>query len=137
MLVSEEEQKLIIIPSEEHEPESIRWTSDKGNKRPKQLKCPIFFGLLVDMMSWDSTNKYRITGHLKQTANEKILVFDLKRPEIYMRLTSEYNRHTYTGLPYYTQDWHNRFGIAYSNMPQQIRIKQHAEYTVIESPERS
>jgi len=137
ILVSEEEQKLVIIPSEEFEPESIKWSSDKNQYRPRHMKCPIFFGLIMDMTKWDPSCKYKLIGTIMETSNEKVLVFDLSNPQIYMQLSSEFQHHSYTRHPYLTQEWKNRFGITFEDKKNIVLIKQHAEYTVIELPERS
>ena len=52
ILVSSEEKKLIVRPSEESIKDSVRWRSGNGTIKPKQITCKMFFAKVFSLMGW-------------------------------------------------------------------------------------
>lgn len=137
LLISDEDKKIVILPTQSYMPEAIQFTSQVGSKKPRLLKSPIFFFLIMDLMKWEPQGKYKITGSLEIANNEKALVFDLSQAEIYLRIATDLTHYTYSPLPLMAQSWENRFGFRFVDHIQQSNIHRHIEYIVIESAERN
>ena len=137
LLISEEEKKIVLLPTQSYMPEAIKFTFQSGAKKTKILKSPIFFFLVMDLMKWNPLGKYIITGSLEKANSETALVFDLSQAEIYLRVASDLTHYNYSPLPLMAQDWKNRFGFKFEEHTQQSQIQRHVEYIVIESTERN
>lgn len=134
ILINDTEKKLIAIPSQEWEKESIRWCVTDRALKPKRLVSPILFAMIIDMMNWDATYRYRIMGKFFSTEAENVLIFDLNAPEIFKPHTDENGSTRISKTAYYCNDWNNRFGVPFSEI-KQAQINHHPEYTTIELPE--
>lgn len=113
LLVNPKVKKLVIRPSNEDEKGSFRWCIN-GKKTPRQVLCRVFFAMIIELMGWNPTYRYKLLGKMVMSKSEYLYVFDLTEPEIYQRLLRdpETGRVIRQGprRPIYPEEWKNQFG---------------------------
>ena len=129
ILVSSEEKKLIVRPSEESIKDSVRWRSGNGTIKPKQITCKMFFAKVFSLMGWDYGNRYKLLGKLIRSNGELLYVFDLKTPEIFVK--KEVNGVIKNSRnPTYPEDWKDRFGLSVKEHQANLQVNIYNGYAV-------
>ena len=135
ILVSRNEKKLLIKPCDEWEKGSFLWCI-KGIKerRPRTATCRILFAMIMRMMEWNPSYRYKLLGKLIVNKGDYLFVFDLTEPEIYQRLL----RDPETGKvikpgsskPMYPEDWKDQFGLSVEDNRRSLQINIFNGYAV-------
>ncbi len=136
ILVNPDEKKLVVKPCLEEEKDSFRWCN--SIRKPKQIKCTIFFAKIVNLMNWDLNYRYKILGKLIRSEGQLLFVFDLTTPEIYIRRLSNEGREITSRKATYPAEWENQFGVPVSEHQMNLQINifdGYAVYDIRESAE--
>lgn len=141
ILVSRNEKKLAIEPCDESEKGSFMWRSKgKDGRNPRQLSCRVFFAMIMSMMDWNPSYRYKLLGKLIVNKGSYLFVFDLTEPEIYQRLL----RDPVTGnvikpgsnKPMYPEEWKNQFGLPVEENRKSLQINIFNGYAVYSIKEK-
>ena len=103
----------------------------KTEKRtPKQVTCRLFFAKVMDLMGWNSGNRYKLLGKLIKTQNDLLFVFDLTTPEIYLRKNIDEETAKISRTPTYPDDWKDQFGVSFEEHLNNVQVEIFNDYTV-------
>jgi len=130
VLVNPKDKKLAVRPCNENEKDSIRWCSNTNKRTPKQVTCRLFFAKVMDLMGWNSGNRYKLLGKLIQTHNDLLFVFDLNTPEIYLRKNVDEETSKISRTPTYPDDWKDQFGVSFEEHLNNVQVEIFNDYTV-------
>ncbi len=135
ILVSRNEKKLVIKPSEECEKGSFLWRSrGKDKSSPRAVTCRVFFAMIMRLMDWNPGYRYKLLGKLIVNKGEFLFVFDLTESEIYQRLL----RDPETGKvmkpsssrPMYPEEWKDQFGLPVEDNRKSLQVNIFNGYAV-------
>lgn len=131
ILVNPEEKKLAVKPSIEEDKDSFKWATGKTKKIPRQIKCPIFFAKVFNLMKWNPDYKYRLLGKLIRANAQLLFVFDLASPEIFVRRSDiENGKVKISRKANYPEEWQNQFGLPAKDHKNTLNISLFEGYTV-------
>lgn len=79
ILVNPDKKTLIIRPVADKIKDSYAWAGGRKKRNPRHISCGPLFAMIFQMMGWDISARYRITGTLQKNTNmsEELLFFDL------------------------------------------------------------
>ena len=77
ILINQETRSLVIKPYKEKVRASFCWCGGKIKRKNRQVKCLPLFYQVYKMMNWDINARYRITGSIEESEEERIIYFDL------------------------------------------------------------
>lgn len=131
ILVNSEDKKLVIRPAGEDEKDAFLWcTLKNGIRKPKQIKCRVFFAKIVNLMSWNANYRYKLLGKVIRSGDEKLVVFDLNATEIYVRLVKDGQKFKASRKPVFPAEWENQFGLPVEEHRKQLQVNIFKGYTV-------
>ncbi len=78
ILINQETKSLVIKPYKEKVRASYCWCGGKNKRKARHVKCLPLFYMIYKMMQWDINARYRITGEIEESSEEKIIYFDLE-----------------------------------------------------------
>ncbi len=131
ILISEEEQKLLVRPCSEEDWDSFRWCSKTSKRTPKHVKCIPLFVLLFEKLNWNIQYKYQLIGKLRKAKDGKVFQFDLTTPKIFLREVKEDNSLAKASrIPSFPEQWKNQFGIKASEHAIHTKINVFDGYTI-------
>lgn len=129
VLVDSKERKIAVRPCNEEKKDSIVWCSAK--RKPKQISCKIFFGMIFDLMNWNYYYRYKLLGKLIKNDGEYLFLFDLKSYEMYKKEIPEgRDKPKYSRTPIFPEEWKNQFGLPVEEHKKQLQINLLDGYTV-------
>lgn len=133
ILVNPKDKKLVIRPSNEDEKGAFRWRI-KGKLASRMVVCKVFFAMVMDLMDWNPTYRYKLLGKMVMSKSEYLYVFDLTEPEIYQRLPRDPVTgkviHTGSRQPMYPEEWKNQFGLPIDENRKSLQISIYNGYIV-------
>ena len=128
-LVNSEEKKLAVRPCSGEEKDSFLWCTAK--RKPKQISCKIFSGMISDLMQWNPEYRYKLLGKLIRSNDEYLFIFDLKASEMYERKIEEGSEKPKTSrTPIFPEEWKNQFGLPVEEHRKQLQINLFEGYAV-------
>lgn len=135
ILVNPNERKLAIRFAEESERASFLWRSNSTKGRnPKQVKCPVFFAKIVELMRWDPAYRYKLLGKFVHSGGDRLFVFDMTEPEIYQRLLRDPKNGEIikpgSRVPIYPGEWKDQFGLPLEETKKSLQINIYNGYAV-------
>ena len=77
ILVNKEKKSLIIRPMAEKIKDSVRWSAGSKKRRPRHMSCTPLYLMIYQMMGWDLSARYRITGTFQKDNMDELIFFDL------------------------------------------------------------
>ena len=84
ILVSANQKRIAIRKCDENDKDALRWCIAKPDKRKtRKIVGKKFSAMIYQMMGWDDTCRYKITGHRIEYQGEPLYVFELQEPEIF------------------------------------------------------
>ena len=84
ILVSANQKRIAIRKCDENDKDALRWCIAKPDKRKtRKIVGKKFSAMIYQMMGWDDTCRYKITGHRIEFQGEPLYVFELQEPEIF------------------------------------------------------
>lgn len=129
ILVNSEEKKLAVRPCGEEQKDSFLWCTAK--RKPKQISCKIFSGMIADLMGWNLDYRYKLLGKLIKSNGEYLFIFDLKSFEMYERKIVEgSDKPKSSRTPIFPEEWKNQFGLPVEEHKKQLQINLFNGYTV-------
>ena len=129
ILVNAEDKKLAVRPCNEEEKDSFLWCTAK--RKPKQISCKIFSGMIAELMQWNQEYRYKLLGKLIKSNGEHLFIFDLTAPEMYERKVEEGSDKPKTSrTPIFPEEWKNQFGLPVEEHRKQLQINLFNGYMV-------
>lgn len=129
ILVNSEEKKLAVRPCSGEEKDSFMWCTAK--RKPKQISCKIFSGMIANLMDWNPDYRYKLLGKLIKSNGEYLFIFDLKAPEIYVRkIEEESGKESTSRTPIFPEEWKNQFGLSVEEHKKQLQVDLFNGYAV-------
>lgn len=133
ILVNPKDKKMVIRPSNEDEKGAFRWRV-KGKLTSRQVLCKVFFAMVMDLMEWNPSYRYKLLGKMVMSKSEYLYVFDLTEPEIYQRLPRDPVTgkviHTGSRQPTYPEEWKNQFGLPIEENRKSLQVSIYNGYIV-------
>lgn len=129
LLINPSERKLILKPCSFSEKDCLRWCF--GSKRSAaHIPCKIFWGKLSKLLGWDAYHRYRCTGELIEMAGMKVLMFDLRRPEVlsYEKVSERPNTEPTPSEPMKTHVIGNIAAFGYGNQMNVTQETNHEDF---------
>lgn len=112
ILVNREKKQLAIRPCTEDDWDSIMWCT--RSHKTKSITCRMFFAMIIDMMGWEPTSRYRVIGKMIRHKDEYLFVFDLSSGQEFKREvvvdTEGKERRKTSRTPIYNSEWKGQFG---------------------------
>ena len=82
--------------------------------KTKSITCRMFFAMIIDMMGWEPTSRYRVIGKMIRHKDEYLFVFDLSSGQEFKREvvvdTEGKERRKTSRTPIYNSEWKGQFG---------------------------
>lgn len=129
ILVNSEEKKLAVRPCSEEEKDSFMWCTAK--RKPKQISCKIFSGMIANLMNWNPDYRYKLLGKLIKSNGEYLFIFDLKASEMYERkIEVETGKEKSSRIPIFPEEWKNQFGLPVEEHRKQLQVDLFDGYAV-------
>lgn len=129
ILVNSDEKKLAVRPCSGEEKDSFLWCTAK--RKPKQISCKIFSGMIANLMDWNSEYRYKLLGKLIRSNNEYLFIFDLTASEMYERKTVEgSDKPKISRIPIFPESWKNQFGLPVDEHRKQLQVNLFDGYAV-------
>lgn len=129
ILINPNDKKMIVRPCSGEEKDSFVWRTK--SKKPKQISCNIFFGLVANLMNWNSNYRYKLLGKLIKTSDEYLFLFNLTSYEFYERTIPEGEKKAKTSrIPKFPEEWKNRFGLSVEEHKKQLQANIIDDFTI-------
>jgi len=124
ILINSEKKILALRPCYENTRDSFKWcnTAPDGKRKTRQVTGRVFFAMIVDMMGWNSDDKYKILGNIIHSNGEYLLAFDLTSTEVYKRTSAEGEKRTISRIAAYPTNWKDQFGVSYLEHKDSMKI---------------
>lgn len=112
ILVNREKKQLAIRPCTEDDWDSFMWCT--RSHKTKSITCRMLFAMIIDMMGWEPTSRYRVIGKMIRHKDEYLFVFDLSsgqefKREVVVDAEGKERRKT-SRTPIYNSEWKGQFG---------------------------
>jgi hypothetical protein len=130
ILVNPSDLKIAVQPSSEDEKDSFIWCSKGEKRKPKQITCRVFFAKIMDLMDWNSDNRYKLLGKLIRSGDEYLFTFDLTTPEIFQRIQPDGGKPVSVRTPVFPAEWKNQFGLPVDEHKKRLQVNIFNGYTV-------
>ena len=117
------EDKILAIKLFEKEEEmgTFPWCTPK--RKPKHITCPVFFGMIMDLMGWNPNNRYKLLGKLIKNRDEYLFLFNLNSFEFYERVMDENSdKPKMSRKPLFPEAWEDRFGLPVDEHRRQLQV---------------
>lgn len=124
ILMSGEKKILILRPCSENTRDEFKWcnTSPDGKRKTRQVTGKVFFLMVVDLMGWNSDDKYKVLGNLIHSNGEYLLAFDLTSPEVYKMTSAEGEKRKVSRIAAYPTNWKDQFGVSYLEHKEVMKV---------------
>lgn len=117
------EDKILAIKLFEKEEEMGTFPWCTAKRKPKHITCPVFFGMIMDLMSWNPNNRYKLLGKLIKNKDEYLFLFNLNSFEFYERVADENSdKPKMSGKPLFPEAWEDRFGLPVDEHRRQLQV---------------
>jgi len=137
-LVNQQTRKLAVLPCDEDTKDGYAWCSNRSGKRkPREIRCKLFFAKIFDMMGWNHNYRYKLLGTIIRSNGEYILLFDLTATEVYQRIQKEGEKPKTSRTPVFPEHWKNQFGLPVEEHRKSIQINLFDGYTVFTVPDEN
>ena len=120
ILVNPEKKKLAVLPCDESDKDSFKWSTGINKKSPRQISCPIFSAKVRTLMDWTPDFKYKLLGKMIDTGKQLLFVYDLNTPEVFLPKDEEGKRMSRTAS--YPAEWQNQFGVPASEHQNRLQV---------------
>jgi hypothetical protein len=123
-LINPEKKILALRPCRDGERGSFQWCSlSKGQRKPRQTTCTLFFYKLFSIMDWNPDHRYKLLGNVIHANGEYLIAFDLTSTEVYQKkLDDEGKMQGSSRTPVYPMNWQNQFGLPYNEHKQSMLV---------------
>ena len=85
VLIDENTKSLVIRPYKKKVRASFCWCGGVKRRKARHVKCLPLFYLIFKMMQWDINARYRITGNIEDSGEDRIIYFDLRDAICFIR----------------------------------------------------
>ena len=85
VLIDENTKSLVIRPYKKKVRASFCWCGGLKRRKARHVKCLPLFYLIFKMMQWDINARYRITGNIEDSGEDRIIYFDLRDAICFIR----------------------------------------------------
>ncbi len=120
ILVNPEKKQLAVLPCDESDKDSFKWSAGISKRSPRHITCPIFSAKVRALMDWTPDFKYKLLGKLLDSGNQTVFVFDLKTPEIFV--PKDKDGKSMSRKANYPEEWQNQFGLPVSAHQNKLEI---------------
>lgn len=110
-LVNPYTKKMVALPCDEDTKDSYAWCTRNGKRKPREIRCKLFFAKLFDLMGWNHNYRYKLLGNIVRCNGEYLLLFDLTATEVYQRTQKEGEKPKTSRTPIFPEHWKNQFGL--------------------------
>lgn len=131
VMVNEDTQRVIVMPSTEETRDSFLWKSKTG--KPRSVACAIVIAMIYSRMNWKPEYRYKMIGKFMNKNGLQFFLFDLKSAEVYVRQILDYEgkvKYKTARKPTYPADWKNQFGLTYEEHQKAIQVSVFDRYVV-------
>lgn len=85
LLIHPDEKRFAVRPASKENRNAVVWAKlDDGVLFSKDISGAAFVSTIFDIMEWNESCKYRVTGVLQEKDDEPVLVFDMTEPEVFI-----------------------------------------------------
>ena len=84
----------------------------------------------MDLMDWNSDNRYKLLGKLIRSGDEYLFTFDLTTPEIFQRIQPDGGKPVSVRTPVFPAEWKNQFGLPVDEHKKRLQVNIFNGYTV-------
>lgn len=137
-MVNPHTQKMVVFPCDEDTKDSYAWCSTRGGKRkPREIRCKMFFAKIFDLMGWNHNYRYKLLGNIIRYNGEYLLLFDLTATEVYQRIQREGEKPKTSRTPIFPEQWKTQFGLPVEEHRKSIQVNLFDGYTVFTVPDEN
>lgn len=136
-LVNPHTKKMVVLPCEEDTKDGYAWCTRNGKRKPREIRCKLFFAKLFDLMGWNHNFRYKLLGNIVRYNGEYLLLFDLTATEVYQRTQKEGEKPKTSRTPIFPEHWKNQFGLPVDEHRKSIQINIFDGYTVFTVPDEN
>ena len=121
--------KIALHLCDEDEKDAFAWCTPR--RRPRKVRCPVFFAMIMELMNWDPQYRYRILGEMTTNGTMQLFVFDLSSAVAYpiLQKTDLSGKRTVC-TPRYPEEWKNQFGLPVEKHRQRYQINIFDQFVV-------
>ena len=130
-------KKMVVLPCEEDTKDGYAWCTRNGKRKPREIRCKLFFAKLFDLMGWNHNFRYKLLGNIVRYNGEYLLLFDLTATEVYQRTQKEGEKPKTSRTPIFPEHWKNQFGLPVDEHRKSIQINIFDGYTVFTVPDEN
>ncbi len=131
ILVNPGIKRLVIIPADESERDSILWCSrSDGKRKPKSVSCKMFFAKLAALMDWNPDYRYKMIGKLIKANGQFLIIFDLTAAEVYERIARDGKKPVRSRVPVFPKEWQTQFGLPVEEHRKSLKVNFYNGYAV-------
>ena len=135
VLVNRNSKLLVLRPCTENARDSFMWRT-KGKRKPRQITCKIFFGMVASMMEWNLSYRYKILGRIIHANGEYLIAFDLTAAEVSEKTVVEGEEPKMSRTAKFNESWKDQFGLPFNEHRQSMQLnifEGYAIYSITES----
>ena len=134
-LVNPYTKKMVALPCDEDTKDGYAWCTRNGKRKPREIRCKLFFAKLFDLMGWNHNYRYKLLGNIIRCNGEYLLLFDLTATEVYQRTQKDGEKPKTSKTPIFPEHWKNQFGLPVEEHRKSIQVNLFDGYTVFTVPE--
>lgn len=132
-MLSVKRQRLCIVPLTEEEPSSVIWAKKKDNKwSNRPITSNEFIQNLFALMHWNPHYRYKVLGHVANSPQGLVLVFDMsdaifytgRKKEVVDEITGAVKKKQDVFFP---KQYKNRIGTPYSDYMTRHQMNQYED----------
>ena len=136
-LINPNTKKMVALPCDEDTKDGYAWCTRNGKRKPREIRCKLFFAKLFDLMGWNHNYRYKLLGNIVRCNGEYLLLFDLTATEVYQRTQKEGEKPKTSKTPIFPEHWKNQFGLPVDEHKKSIQVNLFDGYTVFTVPEEN
>ena len=129
VLVNRASKLLVLRPCMENARDSFMWHT-KGKRKPRQITCKIFFGMVASMMEWNLSYRYKILGRIIHANGEYLVAFDLTAAEVYEKTIVEGEEPKMARTAKFNENWKDQFGLPFNEHRQSMQVNIFEGYAI-------
>ena len=129
VLVNRASKLLVLRPCMENARDSFMWHT-KGKRKPRQITCKIFFGMVASMMEWNLSYRYKILGRIIHANGEYLIAFDLTAAEVYEKTIVEGEEPKMSRTAKFNENWKDQFGLPFNEHRQSMQVNIFEGYAI-------
>ncbi len=124
ILVDEKSKTIVFKPLIEKKRDSFLWCSGIQKRKPRRINCLPLCYLLFSMMNWNWDARYRITGEVEESGEDRVIFFDLQRALCFIKTrTGDAGNGDVLIQSKMPEKWTESFGMPYEDYSKQKDIK--------------